>query len=130
MLGQAGVQMTFLTMVNHVTWPDLHSRLCRRKDYWRAKYKLVHVVRTHMGAKDAHYNCVYQQEDSEGRVGVHLSKDLVGVAGHALKANLARLGPLVLPISEQLKFLGNTVALKVGRSDSWVGGGLGQPSGG
>ena len=24
----------------------------RRKDYWRAKYELLHVVRTHMGAND------------------------------------------------------------------------------
>ena len=85
----------------------------RRKDYWRAKYELVHVVRTHMGANDARYGCVFQREDSKGLVGVHLSKELMAIAGHALKANITTLGPLVLPISEQLIFFGNLVARKV-----------------
>ena len=85
----------------------------RRKDYWRAKYELVHVVRTHMGANDARYGCVFQREDTKGRVGVHLSKELMAIAGHALKANITTLGPLVLPISEQLIFFANLVARKV-----------------
>lgn len=89
------------------------SGLCRRKDYWKAKYELLHVVRTHMGANDQRYGCVYQREDSQGRVGVHLSKELMAIAGHALKANITTLGPLVLPISEQLIFFGNLVARKV-----------------
>jgi len=74
---------------------------------------LLHVVRTHMGANDQRYGCVYQREDSKGRVGVHLSKELMAIAGHALKANITTLGPLVLPISEQLIFFGNLVARKV-----------------
>ncbi|KAA6424520.1 MAG: beta-ketoacyl-coa synthase family [Trebouxia sp. A1-2] len=85
----------------------------KRKDYWRAKYELLHVVRTHMGANDQRYGCVYQREDSKGRVGVHLSKELMAIAGHALKANITTLGPLVLPVSEQLIFFGNLVARKV-----------------
>ena len=85
----------------------------RRKDYWRAKFELLHVVRTHMGASDQRYGCVYQREDSLGRVGVHLSKELMAIAGHALKANITTLGPLVLPVSEQLIFFGNLVARKV-----------------
>ena len=89
------------------------SNACRRKDYWKAKYELLHVVRTHMGANDQRYGCVYQREDSKGRVGVHLSKELMAIAGHALKANITTLGPLVLPISEQLIFFGNLVARKV-----------------
>ncbi len=59
------------------------------------------------------YGCVYQREDVKGRVGVHLSKELMAIAGHALKANITTLGPLVLPISEQLIFFGNLVARKV-----------------
>ena len=66
-----------------------------------------------MGANDQRYGCVYQREDSKGRVGVHLSKELMAIAGHALKANITTLGPLVLPISEQLIFFGNLVARKV-----------------
>lgn len=85
----------------------------RRRDRRRAKYELVHCVRTHMGRDDAHYKCVYQQEDSAGLAGVHLSRDLMRIAGHALKANITTLGPLVLPLSEQLLFFANLIARKV-----------------
>ncbi|RYR62986.1 hypothetical protein Ahy_A04g020764 isoform C [Arachis hypogaea] len=70
----------------------------------RAKYKLVHVVRTHKGADDKAFRCVYQEQDDDGKTGVSLSKDLMAIAGGALKTNITTLGPLVLPISEQLLF--------------------------
>jgi len=85
----------------------------RRTDAWRAKYELLHVVRTHMGQDDAHYQCVYQREDENGKTGVHLSKELMHIAGHTLKANITTLGPLVLPLSEQILFFANLVARKV-----------------
>ncbi|KAL6779764.1 PKS3 [Auxenochlorella protothecoides x Auxenochlorella symbiontica] len=85
----------------------------RRVDRWRAKLELLHVVRTHMGQDAAHYGCVYQQEDGAGQRGVHLSRELMRIAGHALKANITTLGPLVLPVSEQLLFFLNLVARKV-----------------
>ena len=87
----------------------------RRRDAWRAKYELLHVVRTHMGQDDDHFNCVYQRQDENGESGVHLSKQLMRIAGHALKANITTLGPLVLPLSEQLLFFANLVARKVFR---------------
>ncbi len=31
------------------------------------RYELCHVVRTHMGAQDASYGCVYQREDAAGK---------------------------------------------------------------
>ncbi|KAK1558879.1 hypothetical protein Q3G72_007785 [Acer saccharum] len=83
------------------------------KDRHRAKYKLVHVVRTHIGADDNAYRCAYQQEDDVGKIGVSLSKDLTVVAGSALETNITTLGPLVLPISEQLLFLATLVAKKL-----------------
>ncbi|GLJ13692.1 hypothetical protein SUGI_0218330 [Cryptomeria japonica] len=70
-----------------------------------SKYRLVHVVRTHKGADDRAYRCVYQEEDEQGTVGMSLSKDLMAIAGEALKSNITTLGPLVLPISEQILFL-------------------------
>ncbi|KAK9841805.1 hypothetical protein WJX81_004266 [Elliptochloris bilobata] len=82
----------------------------RRSDAWRAKYELVHLVRTHLGADNTAYRCVFLQEDDEGFVGVKLAKDLMAVAGKALKANIITLGPLVLPLSEQLRFAANAVA--------------------
>ncbi|XP_074582520.1 3-ketoacyl-CoA synthase 20-like [Curcuma longa] len=76
----------------------------RRSARRRAKYQLIHTVRTHNGADNRSYGCVFQKEDSEGKVGVSLSKDLMSVAGEALKTNITTLGPLVLPLSEQLLF--------------------------
>uniref|UniRef100_A0A0D9WP19 3-ketoacyl-CoA synthase n=1 Tax=Leersia perrieri TaxID=77586 RepID=A0A0D9WP19_9ORYZ len=70
----------------------------------KARFRLKHVVRTLTGAHDSSYNCIFQKEDSQGCVGVNLSKDLTTTAGKTLKANMAAVGPLVLPASEQLKF--------------------------
>ncbi|KAI3953184.1 hypothetical protein MKX01_042179 [Papaver californicum] len=81
-------------------------------DKRRAKYKLVHVVRTHRGSDDKAFNCVYQEQDDAGKVGVSLSKDLMAIAGGALKTNITTLGPLVLPISEQLLFFSTLVMKK------------------
>ncbi|CAL9086122.1 unnamed protein product [Musa acuminata var. zebrina] len=85
----------------------------RSADRWRSKYKLVHVVRTHSGADDRAFRCVYQEQDDALKVGVSLSKDLMAIAGEALKINITTLGPLVLPISEQLLFFATLVAKKL-----------------
>lgn len=85
----------------------------KSSDRRRSKYQLVHTVRTHMGADDKSYACVFQREDQEKIVGVALSKDLMAVAGEALKTNITTLGPLVLPVSEQLLFIGTLLARKV-----------------
>lgn len=79
----------------------------------RAKYKLLHIVRTHRGADDKAYRCVFQEQDEQGRTGISLSKDLMAIAGGALKTNITTLGPLVLPWSEQLLFLATLVRKKV-----------------
>ena len=42
-----------------------------------------------------------------------LSKELMNIAGRSLKANITTLGPLVLPWTEQARFLGNYFARKV-----------------
>uniref|UniRef100_A0A7C9ADG2 3-ketoacyl-CoA synthase n=2 Tax=Opuntia streptacantha TaxID=393608 RepID=A0A7C9ADG2_OPUST len=84
-------------------------------DRHRSKYQLVHAVRTHKGADDKAYTCAFQREDEAQYRGVSLSKDLMAVAGEALKANITTLGPLVLPFSEQLLFFLTLVARKVFR---------------
>jgi 3-ketoacyl-CoA synthase len=85
----------------------------KKSDGWRAKYKLRHVVRTNLAASDEAFGCVYECEDGKGHRGVRLSKDLMAIAGEALKANITTLGPLVLPLSEQLIFAGNLLCRKV-----------------
>jgi len=101
----------------------------RGGDAVRAKYRLKHLVRTILAADDEAFNCVRQSEDAEHKVGVSLQKELITVAGRALKANLTALGPLVLPIQEQLLFAGNFAVRRLARvfkplgkrlPDSWL----------
>ncbi|KAJ1289400.1 hypothetical protein BS78_02G161500 [Paspalum vaginatum] len=73
----------------------------RRAD---AKYELVRTLRTHHGADDAAFNAALQMEDEEGNMGVALTKDLVRVAGAALRRHITALGPRVLPVSEMLRY--------------------------
>ncbi|CAI0465676.1 unnamed protein product [Linum tenue] len=77
----------------------------RPSDRRRSKYQLRHTVRTHRGASDKSYRCVFQQEDDRNIIGISLSKELMAIAGEALKTNITTLGPLVLPVAEQALFL-------------------------
>ncbi|XP_074579348.1 3-ketoacyl-CoA synthase 6-like [Curcuma longa] len=85
----------------------------RRRDRSRAKYRLLHVVRTHRGADDPAYRCVHEDEDDDGNSGIRLSKDLMAIAGEALRANIMTVGPLVLPVTEQLRFLASLVGRRL-----------------
>ncbi|XP_016501723.1 3-ketoacyl-CoA synthase 11 [Nicotiana tabacum] len=87
--------------------------LSNKRSDRRSKYQLVHTVRTHKGSDDKCFTCVYQMEDSDGKVGVSLSKELMAVAGDALKTNITTLGPLVLPMSEQFLFFATLVGRKI-----------------
>jgi 3-ketoacyl-CoA synthase len=66
------------------------------------RYRLRHLIRTQM-SDDKSYGAIYQCEDEAGRHGVKLSKEVVSVAGNAMKVNLTQLGPLILPLREQAK---------------------------
>ncbi|KAL8542485.1 hypothetical protein ACS0TY_003375 [Phlomoides rotata] len=85
----------------------------RSSDRRISKYQLKHTLRTHLGADNDAYNCVVQEPDNDGKVGFTLSKTLMAVAGEALKVNITALGPLVLPISQQLIFVATLIARNV-----------------
>lgn len=70
----------------------------------RAWYKLLHVVRV-QNSDEKSYNCVYEAQDETMRRGIALSKEIVKVAGKTMEKNFVKLGPLILPISEQVKVL-------------------------
>ncbi|GAA0172038.1 hypothetical protein LIER_25944 [Lithospermum erythrorhizon] len=89
----------------------------KKSDKRRAKYQFLRVVRTHKGAVEKAYKCVFEEEDPEGIVGINLNIDLMAIAGEALKSNITTLGPLVLPISEKLLFLVSIIKRKVLRFD-------------
>lgn len=61
------------------------------EDGLRAKYKLLHVVRT-QGTDVPSYESVYSTQDEEGHQGVRLSKDIVKVAGRLMEKNLTTMG--------------------------------------
>ncbi|CAL0300892.1 unnamed protein product [Lupinus luteus] len=83
-----------------------------RFDRWRAKYELKQLVRTHKGVDNRSFKSIHQREDSEGKKGLSISKDIIEVGGHALKANITTLGPLMLPVSEQVHFFTNLLFKK------------------
>ena len=72
------------------------------QDGFRAKYKLLHSVRTQDNSNEAETS-VIQVQDEAGLRGVSLSKELVAIAGRALKTNFTLLGPYVLPVREQVR---------------------------
>ncbi|KAK4759240.1 hypothetical protein SAY87_022371 [Trapa incisa] len=88
------------------------------QDKRKAKYELKHLVRTNRSGNNQSYTCVYQDEDSENKMGILLSKTLVTVAGDALKTNMASLGRQALPLSEQIRYIWSLVMqrIKVGRT--------------
>lgn len=84
----------------------------RVQDKRKAKYKLKHIVRT-TKADDKSHGCIYMNVDQEDLVGVSISKKVVHVAGDALKTNLASLGPLILPIREQILYAFSLICHKL-----------------
>ncbi|XP_042051405.1 3-ketoacyl-CoA synthase 6-like, partial [Salvia splendens] len=91
-----------------------------RLERWRSKYQLNHVVRTHKGMDDRSYRSIQLKEDAGGKQGLSVSKDVVEVGGHAPKANITTLGPLVLPVSEQLHFFKSLVWKKSSSSKPYI----------
>jgi 3-ketoacyl-CoA synthase len=84
----------------------------RRRDFMRAKYKLLYTFRAQV-TEDNSYSCVFQRQDFEGQSGISLSKDIVSVAGRAMKRNFTQLGPHVLPMREQFKVAQNQLGIYV-----------------
>eukprot|EP00879_Flechtneria_rotunda_P000401 GHRR01000495.1.p1 GENE.GHRR01000495.1~~GHRR01000495.1.p1 ORF type:complete len:487 (+),score=167.61 GHRR01000495.1:833-2293(+) len=88
----------------------------KRRDAGRSKYWIKNIVRTNLARDDTAFNCVIQTEDEQGVVGVRLNKDIVQVGTRALKDNMTALGPLVLPISEQLTFAANMATRQLAKA--------------
>merc|ERR1719296_548200 len=82
----------------------------RSSDGPRAKYKLLHTFRSHV-TDDQAYSSVVQTPDEEGNLGVALSKEIIKVAGRAMKRNFITLGPHVLPFREQARVVANMCAV-------------------
>ncbi|KAG9451135.1 hypothetical protein H6P81_011100 [Aristolochia fimbriata] len=77
----------------------------RSSDRTRSKYTMTNLVRTHIGADDNAFNCVGLREDDDGILGMMLSKDLPRNAAKALETNIRTFAPIVLPLSEKLRYV-------------------------
>nr|GMD81707.1 3-ketoacyl-CoA synthase 20-like [Ipomoea batatas] len=84
----------------------------RPSDRRRSKYQLMRTVRTHTDRRPRQQPLLRVAKGGR-RVGIALSKDLMAMANDALKTNITTLGPLVLPMSEQLLFFLTIVTRKV-----------------
>ncbi|XP_073132075.1 3-ketoacyl-CoA synthase 15-like [Henckelia pumila] len=92
----------------------------RRRDRWRAKYQLKQLVRTHKGMDARSFKSIQIKEDSQGKQGLSVSKDIIEIGGQALKANITTLGPLVLPVSEQFHFFKSLIFKKKSTSKPYI----------
>ncbi|KAF2315723.1 hypothetical protein GH714_040255 [Hevea brasiliensis] len=68
-----------------------------------SKYKLFCTVRTQRAFENNAYYSAFREEDSNGKLGVTLKRDLLQVAGEALKPNITVLGSKTLPLLEKLR---------------------------
>lgn len=82
------------------------------RDRIRAKLRLLHCVRVNTAAQDEAHDVVVVKEDEEGVAGAQLGVKLIEVAGNAVKLNVQRLAPKVLPPGELLKAACNEVQRK------------------
>ncbi|GMY17423.1 3-ketoacyl-CoA synthase 6-like [Fagus crenata] len=78
----------------------LLSNTKEAKEY--SKYKLLRTLRTQRAFEDKAYHSAFREEDSEGKLGFTLKRDLLQVAGETLKSNIMVLGSSMLPLSEKV----------------------------
>jgi len=83
-----------------------------------SKYELVHAERTHAAAKDEAFTCMGNTQDALGNKGVFLERALLHVAADAMRANITRLAPHVLPLSQQARFVWNALQRRLAKARS------------
>ncbi|KAJ7975611.1 3-ketoacyl-CoA synthase [Quillaja saponaria] len=66
-----------------------------------SKYRLFRTLRTQRAFEDKAYLSAIREEDSNGKLGVTLKRDLLQVAGETLRSNISLLGSSILPLSEK-----------------------------
>ncbi|OWM79480.1 hypothetical protein CDL15_Pgr022892 [Punica granatum] len=75
----------------------------RKRAYRQSKYRLVCSFRTQKASDDRAYSSAIREEDSNGKLGVTLKRDLLQVAGEILRTNVTVLGSRMLPFSEKFR---------------------------
>lgn len=68
-----------------------------------AKYKLLKTLRTQRASDDKGYYSAIREEDSNGKLGVTLRRDLLQVAGELIRSHVTVLGSSILPFMEKVR---------------------------
>jgi 3-ketoacyl-CoA synthase len=79
----------------------------------KARFRLKCIVRTLSAADDKSYRCIHQEEDDKGHTGANLTMDIIDVSANTLKTNITTVAPLILPVSEKLRFALSFVSQKL-----------------
>ncbi|KAL8192085.1 hypothetical protein R6Q57_028206 [Mikania cordata] len=77
-----------------------------------SKYELIQAIHNNTSSSDRSYNCILQEEDNAGIVGVNINRDILATAIATITPNLTTVGHLILPIEEKLIYIINYVARK------------------
>ncbi|CAO2838968.1 unnamed protein product [Amaranthus hypochondriacus] len=109
----SGNELAKLFMNCHFRMGSAAILLSNRKQVKnRSKYQLNLISRVQRAFDDRAYKCAYREEDSNGLIGVTVSKDVPGVFAELLHDQLISLGSLMLPTYEKFKFVTSIIRKK------------------
>ncbi|KAK6926334.1 3-Oxoacyl-[acyl-carrier-protein (ACP)] synthase III, C-terminal [Dillenia turbinata] len=75
----------------------------RKEEKKRSKYRLLKTARTQRAFDDKAYLSAMREEDSDGKTGVTLNRDLLRVAGEVLHSNITIISSSILPYTEMIR---------------------------
>ncbi|KAD3068599.1 hypothetical protein E3N88_36479 [Mikania micrantha] len=85
----------------------------RTSDHNNSKYQLLHAIHTNTSSSDRSYNCIFREEDTAGKLGITVTKDLLAAAIATIKPNITALGSIILPTNEKFRYLITSIARKL-----------------
>ncbi|XP_007038507.2 PREDICTED: 3-ketoacyl-CoA synthase 7 [Theobroma cacao] len=77
-----------------------------------SKYKLLRTLRTQTAFEDKAYLTVIREEDTRGKLGVTINKDLLQAAGEILRSHITILGSQILPFKAKLRHAISIIRMK------------------
>ncbi|KAL8192086.1 hypothetical protein R6Q57_028207 [Mikania cordata] len=85
----------------------------RTSDHTNSKYQLLHAIHTNTSSSDRSYSCIFREEDTAGKLGITVTKDLLAAAIATIKPNITALGSIILPTNEKFRYLITSIARKL-----------------
>ncbi|XP_061373939.1 3-ketoacyl-CoA synthase 6-like [Gastrolobium bilobum] len=85
-----------------------------------SKYRLIGTLRTQRAFEDKAYLSAIMEEDSDGKLGVTLKRDILQVVGETLRANISILGGEILPLSEKFWYGVSVIKKRFTKSEGYV----------